>query len=151
MTDTTTAEQITRVLERQLDALSRVLECLGEERDALLSRDLNQLAQVTERKNGSLAAVDSLEQQRRELAPSLSVMETLAKSPDVARRWEQLLDLTRKCREQNESNGRLIRRQRRRVESTLGLLRGEPASPKLYGPDGEQREKGRPRPPIASA
>lgn len=141
-----------KVLDRQGKALGRVLECLDAEQSALLSRDLDALTRCTEQKGEALAASDALEKERRALAPSLEAMESLAQDARVKRSWEQLLELTRHCRERNESNGRLIRRQQRRVNSTLDLLRGNEPSRSggsLYGPDGEQR-RGKGRAPIAS-
>lgn len=145
-------DDMTRLLDRQVEALTVVLDVLEQERTALAERDVDAVARLSERKHGSLAAVDELETRRREIAPSLAAMEMLTEVPNVARRWEKLLDLTRRCRELNDGNGRLIRRQQRRVESTLQLLRGgESPREATYGPDGENRRAGGPnRPPIAS-
>lgn len=139
-----------RLLDRQLEALSRVLELLGDEHDALLERDAAGLELVTASKADALARADELERHRRELAPTLAEMERFAQDPAIAGRWERLLDLTRQCRERNDANGRLIRRQQARVENALGLLRGDAAKgePDLYGPDGEQRRSS--RSPLAS-
>jgi len=136
-------EPMRRLLDRQLEALARVLELLGDEQQALLSRDASSLELVTASKSQALARSDELEQQRRSLAPSLSDMERLAADESIARLWEKLLEMTRQCREQNDANGRLIRRQQQRVESALGLLCGKPTTENadLYGPDGEQRRK----------
>ncbi len=143
-------EAMRRLLDRQLEALARVLDLLGDEQSALLSRDAAALELATGSKSQALARSDELEQQRRALAPSLSDMEHLAADEAIARRWEQLLGLTRQCREQNDANGRLIRRQQQRVESALDLLCGNPAGDSdLYGPDGEQRRKPG-RSPLAS-
>lgn len=139
-----------RLLDRQLQALDQVLELLGDEHDALLGRDVARLELVTGSKAEALARADELERRRLALAPTLSDMERYAQDPEISGRWDRLLDLTRQCRERNDANGRLIRRQQARVESALGLLRGENASGDrdLYGPDGGQRRGG--RTPLAS-
>jgi flagella synthesis protein FlgN len=141
-----------RLLDRQLEALGRVLEMLGDEHEALLGRDAAALELVTGSKADALARADDLERRRRELAPTLSDMERFAQDPGIGGRWERLLELTRQCRDRNDANGRLIRRQQARVESALGLLRGDSTSGDrdLYGPDGEQR-RGNGRAPLASA
>ncbi len=138
------------LLERQSAALEAVLEWLQQEREALLARDAAAVELAGREKEAALGTVADLEVQRRALAPDLDAMETLATQPDIGRRWERLLELTRQCREQNEANGRMIRRQQRRVAAALQLLRGASAGGQLYGPDGGA-DGGRPRPPLASA
>ena len=139
------------LLDRQSAALEKVLETLDHEREALMNRDAAALELTMKEKQQALSKADELERQRLALAPDLNAMEMLAANPDVASRWEKLLDLTRRCREQNDTNGRMIRRQARRVESTLQLMRGQPGNAGVYGPDGESNHGGGPnRPPIAS-
>ena len=136
---------MTGLLERQISALEKLLEVLMQERDALLHRDADALAQAAQCKQALLASVGELEQQRQALAPDgPDGMESVtAQSGRVGALVERLFDLGRCCREQNESNGRLIHRQRRRVESTLQLLRGRPASgDTVYGPDGSRASGG---------
>ena len=139
-----------RLLDRQLEALARVLELLGDEHDALLRRDVAGLELVTGSKTEALARADELERGRLAMAPMLSDMERYAQHPAIGARWDRLLDLTRQCRERNDANGRLIRRQQARVESALGLLRGDAAEGDrdVYGPDGGQRRGS--RSPLAS-
>ena len=151
MSDSDATAAMKDLLDRQAAALEKVLESLDHEREALMDRDAAALELVTKEKQQALAKADDLEQQRLALAPDLSAMELLAATPEVASRWEKLLDLTRRCREQNDINGRMIRRQSRRVESTLQLMRGQPNSSGVYGPDGESTQgSGQSRPPIAS-
>ncbi len=150
MSDHEHSDEMRRLLDQEVRALDEVMETLDQEREALMSRDTVALELATRRKTDGLAAVDHLEQRRRELAPDLHSMEQLATVPEVASRWERVLDLTRQSREQNEANGRMIRRQQRRVASTLQLLRGE-SGESDYGPGGEPAARAGRRPPIASA
>ncbi len=143
MSDETRNAEMGQCLDRQLEALEQLYESLLLERDALLCRDAGELERATERKQALLATVGGLEQQRKVLAPDLDRMESFARHPQLAVRWERLLELSRRCREQNESNGRTIRQQRRRVECTLELLRGKPVTDDaVYGPDGERSRTG---------
>lgn len=151
MTATELQAEMHALLERQVVALGQVLESLQQEREALGRRDAAGLERASRRKQAVLQVADRLERRRLELAPDLASMEALATTPDIATRWEQLLDLTRSCREQNEVNGRMIRRQQRRVEATLQLMRGRSDAPAVYGPDGERRSGGKPGRPLASA
>lgn len=102
--------RLTEPLDQQVAALESVLDVLAREQSALEARDVALLERLTAEKQERLANAAGLEQQRRELAPSPSAMETLAESPAIAQRWARLLDLTRACRDHNEANGRIIRR-----------------------------------------
>jgi len=145
------AGELLRLLGRQVEALEDFARALDAEREALVGRDADALAACAGRKSEAVAVVESLEQQRRRIAPSLADMEAYASSARVAERWERLLELTRRCREVNDANGRMIRRQRTRVDAALGLLRGQrSAEPGVYGPDGERCAVAPGRPPIAS-
>lgn len=144
------AARLTELLDQQLAALEAVLNVLAREQTALEARDVAALERLTAEKQERLASAAGLEQQRRELAPSPSAMETLAESPAIAERWARLLDLTRACRDHNEANGRIIRRQQRRVESTLTLLRGQGEAANVYGPDGSDSTSRPSRQPITS-
>ena len=144
------AARLTELLDRQLGALEAVLDVLAREQAALEARDVAGLERLTAEKQERLANAAGLEQQRRELAPSPSAMDTLAESADIAERWTRLLDLTRACRDHNEANGRIIRRQQRRVESTLTLLRGQGEPTNVYGPDGSDAATRTSRQPITS-
>jgi flagella synthesis protein FlgN len=145
------AGKLAELLDQQVAALEAVLDVLTREQTALQLRDAAVLESLTAQKQERLATAAALELRRRELAPTPAAMDHLAESPGIAARWAQLLDLTRACRDHNEANGRIIRRQQRRVESALTLLRGRGDQPKLYGPDGESRGKGPSRQPITSA
>ncbi len=109
-----------RLLDRQLDALGRVIDLLHDELQALVEHDAVGLERTTADKARALARADEFERRRRELAPTLTDMERFAEDPDIGRRWERLLDLTRQCRERNEANGRLIRRRQARLEPASG-------------------------------
>lgn len=138
------------LLDRQLVALEAVLETLRRERAALAARDAAALEQIATEKQERLAAAATLERQRRELAPDPEAMERLAEATNALDGWARLLDLTRLCRDQNEENGRIIQLQQRRVENTLGLLRGRAGQSDLYGPDGANRRPGQARTPLTS-
>lgn len=145
-----TVTRLTELLDQQVAALESVLDVLGREQAALESRDPAALEQLTAEKQEKLAAAAAFEQQRRELAPTPAAMETLAESPAIAERWARLLDLTRSCRDHNDANGRIIRRQQQRVESTLTLLRGQGNRGQVYGPDGGDSSGRASRQPITS-
>lgn len=143
------APRMAELLDRQAAALEKLLDCLAREREALQLRDAAALELASREKEQAVGRVSELETKRLALAPDLPAMERLAARAQVGARWERFLELTRRCREQNEANGRMIRRQQGRVSAALRLLRGEAGAGQVYGPDGATGSH-RPRPPIAS-
>ncbi len=143
MSDSLQTAAMSRLLDEQNLALQALLESLVQEHDALFGRDVATLEHATQHKQAGLASVGKLERQRKALAPDPASMEIYAQDSEVAARWECVLELSRQCREQNDLNGRMIRQQQRRVESTLELLRGKPVGDDaVYGPDGGKRQAG---------
>jgi flagella synthesis protein FlgN len=57
--------------------------------------------------------------------------------------WQQLLQLLKRCRLINESNGALVASQRRHVQQALTLLSGHALEEDIYGPDGMTLNTGR--------
>ena len=60
----------------------------------------------------------------------------------VADRWSTLLGHMRRCDQANQDNARLIDRDRRRIATTLSILRGEDASTTTYDPKGRTASGG---------
>lgn len=118
-------KQLKNLLDRQLTALESVLDVLAREQAALEARDTQALELLAAEKQDKLALAAAFEQQRRELAPSPAAMESLAESPEIARRWARLLDLTRACRDRNDANGWIVHRQQRRGQTGLPPLPGQ--------------------------
>jgi flagella synthesis protein FlgN len=143
--------QLSELIDRQIEAMRTLHACLQAERQALETRNAEELSQAAAGKSEQLAVIGTLEQQRVRLVPDAAAMELVcASEPELGGRWQQLLELTASCRDLNEANGTLIRWQRRRVEGTLGLLRGA-SGPAIYGPDGGNQTGARVRTPLASA
>lgn len=119
-------------LDRQIAAMETLRECLEEEHRALQSRDPEQLLSVAERKTACLRDAGRISR----LCQELDARDTAQSPVAVRRRREQLDTLTRMCRDLNNVNGSLIRRQKTRVEKTLQIMRGEPERSNVYGPSG---------------
>lgn len=129
--------QLLALLDQQIAAMDAVLSCLTIERDALQSRDIDQLVDITEQKNAALTAANSIDQQRRNiLSPAENDGQDGTDSEMVQRR-QKLGSLAEACRELNDANGLMIRWQSRRVDNTLRLLRGDRGEEVVYGPKGE--------------
>lgn len=134
---TTGADRLVEELDSQIVAMENLRSCLEEENRALQSRDPELLLAVTERKTACLGEADRIARLHRSAEPADT---STRNSRNVARRREQLDTLTRTCRDLNNANGALIRRQRVRVETTLRILRGDPGRTDVYGATGQQSQ-----------
>lgn len=139
---------LARLLDQQIDAMQAVLSSLEDERRALAARDGDALLKAVGAKAESIAAAGEIDERRQVLLERLGISDRpgrgsrgFGNDAGIGQRWQQVLALTRQCRALNDANGQLIRGQRRRVDSTLRLLRGEPAATAEYGPGGEARAR----------
>jgi flagellar biosynthesis/type III secretory pathway chaperone len=123
-------------LDQQVEAMSAVLEALQSERAALELRDAEALASAVTRKQDTLNAAGVLEQQSRRILAELGNSRRRGGADHgLSARWQRLVGLTQQCRALNDGNGLMINGQRRVVEQTLRLLRGDNI-PRTYGANG---------------
>ena len=132
-------------LDQQIDAMKSVRACLEAEHRALHERDPEQLLAAVERKQVCMSAVERIDRRCRDLGEIGD-----DEGVDGDRKREQLEVLARVCRELNDANGQLIRRQQARVETTLHILRGGAEPPAVYGPSGGHNHGGTARKILAS-
>ena len=144
---------LARLIDDQIVALEDVRTALAAERSALDARDADALDRAVSAKEASVVRAGELERQRQAVLHALGFAARpgamgRAWRPDghLDQRWQQLLRLTRECQALNEGNGALIGGQRRRVEATLRLVRGGPATSAEYGAAGRPRAAGSARP-----
>lgn len=154
--DTLPDRELAQLLDEQIDAMQSVLLALESERDALAARDGEALLRAVSNKASAIAGADGIEQRRQATLDRLGLADrpgragrSFSADGGIGQRWQQVLALTQQCRALNDANGQMIRGQRRRVEGTLRCLRGEPAAAAEYGPAGERRSPGLPRPRAA--
>jgi len=129
--------QLLALLDQQIAAMEAVLSCLTIERDALQSRDIDQLVNITEQKNAALSAANRIDQQRRNLTGPAENDGQDGIDSETAQRRQKLGGIVEACRELNDANGLMIRWQSRRVDNTLRLLRGDFGEEAVYGSKGE--------------
>ncbi len=142
--------ELAQLLDEQIDAMQGVLTSLEAERQALAARDGDALLKAVSSKAASLASADSIESRRQATLDRMGMSDRpgrsgrgLSTDGGISQRWQQVLALTAQCRALNDANGQMIRGQRRRVDGTLRVLRGEPAvATAEYGPSGERRTGG---------
>lgn len=123
-------------LDQQIEAMTAVFDALQSERAALQLRDSEALTSAISRKQDTLNSAAALEQQSRPLLAELGGSRRRAgREQNLSTRWQRLVNLTQQCRALNEGNGLMINGQRRVVEQTLRILRGD-SNPQTYGADG---------------
>jgi len=123
-------------LDQQIAVMETLRGCLEDEHRALQSRDPEQLLSLAELKTTCLSDAARINRQCNEIEAQVTTSAMINSDPGVNRRREQLDTLTRTCRDLNNINGSLIRRQKTRIEKTLQIMRGEPERSDVYGPSG---------------
>ena len=137
-------------LKREFEAFRSFHEILSAEHTALLSGDADQLMALAQRKNERVQELGQLAEARNryltETAGSTNQigMEAWLDSYDPVDRhragslWRDMLELARKAKELNQSNGQLIQTNLAHNQQALGVLLGSNQnSSNLYGADGQ--------------
>ena len=137
-------------LDKQIAAMESLRACLEDEHRVLQSRDPEELLSVAERKSACLGEARRINRLYQEIETRETTGSRNTTGPEVIRRHEKLDTLTRMCRDLNNANGSLIRRQKTRVEKTLHILRGEPERNDVYGPSGATTHRSPSRRVLAS-
>ncbi len=127
---------LARGLDQQITAMESLRTCLEEEHKALNSRDPEHLLSIAERKQACLSGAAQINRQCLELESHTSAVPSQA----IDKQRDQLDTLTRVCRDLNNVNGTLIKRQKTRVNKALQIMLGEPEQAHLYDPSGNTRQ-----------
>ncbi len=131
------------LLDQEIETVSAILDCLHNEQAALTVRDSDAVIRIAGEKAAKLALAEDLGTQRRGFPEEVT-------SGAIDDKKKELKALTINCREQNDANGLLIRRQQQRVEASLSLVTGGRVESPVYGPDGGKPAQLRSRLPLAS-
>ena len=121
-------------------------ESLADENAALEEQDMEALRKAVDNKSHCTAALQTLEEQRREFcvaagfADGPEQMAQLAEWCDedavVANCWQHLLDIAVECNAMNLTNGAIIRSRQQQIEAGLAVIRGGTHEPGIYGRSG---------------
>lgn len=124
----------------------RVLALLEQERQALADRDGAAIEKIIPLKIEAFERWEQTEQQRLTLlheagftpdnAGMEQCLEQLESIPQFRTAWQKLLDLTVRCREENDTNGTMIEVNRRHTTEALAILSGQPIRPTGYAASG---------------
>ncbi len=135
-------------LQHEIEAVSRLMELLLREYEALAAHDSDALGKTVQDKQQQLSKIESWEQERTQLLISGGYpvtqqgMEHYLKAqnnPRLDRLWRQLLDLSGNCQHQNQVNGGIVEAGRHHIQRALAILRGVNPDAELYGPAGKTR------------
>ncbi len=133
-----------------ITALKTMLGILEEEHQALNTADAQTLENIADQKNLAVDKIGRLyDELKRELglssnergqhAPAQAFMAALDKirttTPQLAERLDQLVMLTRACRQSNQDNGTLVSLGLRNCQTNLDLLQNlsQPSQSSTYG------------------
>lgn len=143
--------QLAKLLDREIAAAQSLLETLEQETEAL-GRDPEALEQAALRKQELVGGMEQLHRQRCELlaqagcAPSRSGLEKFVARYDLGgrlqERWQRLLALTERCRDNNLSNGAAVELSRMQLRQAVAILHGQSPQTVTYDASGESQSAG---------
>ena len=114
------------VLLAERDAVRAFVTLLEREEDALVRGDIDGLAALTPDKASYCVLLEQLESRR------IAAGEAAARDPV----WAEILELARRARDLNRTNGIVLQQRSRLAESALRVLIGSTRESTTYGPDG---------------
>jgi len=129
--------------------LAQLVQTLETENAALADNDLDGIVQAANDKNRLFEFLEDLEKERHALLlaagldfDSNGIMTYLERNRsrtknETATTWQQIESLTRQCRKQNQINGIILEKNRRRTEKALAILKGQTPQPTTYTANGE--------------
>lgn len=144
-------------LDAEISAAETLLNALEGERTALKGTDAAALDRAGQTKLAALKRFEELEQERRlmcqghddrvafeRLIDSLDRQAAIQSSgsfirtgPTLRAAWQELLELTGRCRTTNQANGLIVTIRQSQIRQLLGVLRGAGGA-QTYGPSGER-------------
>lgn len=150
-------------IQNEIDAMAGLVELLHEEQGVLTLAPapavMEQLTQLTARKNRMIAAINQYGMARRLVLQSLGFQPTESTMPEWLQdksqkdAWAQLVRYTKKANELNRVNGLLINKHLIRNRSTLQVLirhHQDAEAPSLYGANGQSNTRRAPGRGVAA-
>jgi flagellar biosynthesis protein FlgN len=143
---TSQQQQFERILLEEEQQAMRLVNLLERERDALASRQVDELLQVVAEKESSLTRLDGYASERASLLQQAGYspdrdgfMALLNAEPSGRLRelWTAVETLLKRCRQQNEINGKMLDIGQIQARQMLALLLGrESGGNELYDQNG---------------
>ena len=129
-----------QILEQIAASSSDLLQCLIKEHDALSLNQLDKLIPLSEQKQQLVATLDQLDQQRQNACAKSNFIDYLNNiDSKLASKWRSVTKSIKKCKQQNEVNGRLLNRRNSLSREMLEIFTGRKLdSSNTYGANGLQ-------------
>lgn len=134
-------------IEHSIELAQQLETLLLDEARALGARDTDALHQVSTRKQQLATTLEAETQRQRQWVieagltfTSEGVHDFLSRfenASELEGRWSLLHETVRRCESMNCQNADLIQRQRRRIDQSLRLLRGDDGVSTTYDPSGK--------------
>lgn len=135
------------ITEREITLISRFVELLKDEQEALKRANAAALPEIGSEKIELVERLNSLEAERRSALGIAgdektreAMTEWLAKHPKeltAAVNWNNLLDLAREAKQLQELNARLVDMHLQQTSEVLAVLTRQPQQQTLYGSNGQ--------------
>ncbi|VAX12602.1 hypothetical protein MNBD_GAMMA24-243 [hydrothermal vent metagenome] len=141
--------ELSLILRDITEHLIQLAATLESEHSALAKNDLDIIIQAANNKNRLFELLEDLEHERHELLlaagldfDSNGIMAYLQRGTSQTRNetaaiWQQIETLTHQCRKQNQINGIMLEKNRRRTERALAILKGQTPQTATYSASGE--------------
>ena len=148
-----TVQTVSQQVEQDLNCCESLLDLLQQEREALQNRELDQLETIIDQKAEHLGTLERSAQirarwiQKYHQSPTEADQDTaetvwqrsLTKiDPQLLSRWETLKGLIKRCRDENEVNGRALSRNQQTFGKLLNIMRGQVSQGVTYTASGGQ-------------
>ena len=145
-TPTSARKQIVEIIGNSVYQALGLKESLQDELAALEAQDMDALRAAVDNKSRCVAALHTLEQQRKDFCVSAGFesgpeqMDQLAEWCDedavLANCWQHVTDIAVECNAMNLTNGAIIRTRQQQIEAGLAVIRGGTQDPAVYGRSG---------------
>ena len=136
---------INTLLAQECNCARTLCDILIAERDALANNELDQLHDLSARKQEQVVELEQLSQQRTEWLHSQGVADDAAEiekfftaaSEQTKLGWEKLLTQLEECQQLNRVNGSIVEQLQRKIRNALSILQGQPGETDLYDQRGK--------------
>lgn len=145
----TAEQQLFTTLQSELKIARALDDCLQEERASLTESNVEAIDEMTRKKQPLVVQLEQLGRQRESLLKSTGFpvgkpgLEAFVANLPAAQAevfnelMQQLREVARRCRMDNQINGGIVNVNRQYMLRALSVLRGRDQQPESYGPGGE--------------
>ncbi|MBB3168455.1 flagella synthesis protein FlgN [Simiduia aestuariiviva] len=137
--------QIAKIIDQECRAASNLLQLLKRESVALSQRNIDELANIIEQKSQELVTLDQAGKQRHALLTQQKLpaddkhwrlLLSRCRDEKLLQLWQSLEQNIKRCKMENETNGKLLARSQRVLDRLTAVLKGQSADTSLYNQKG---------------